>query len=137
MAARIVTEVASDAEIAGLRSFVTRFEGGRAQVRLDEYSEANIDFHTSVLRMSRCAILEETAARVFLHVRAIRARTIGEADRALRSVADHMEIIEALEARDRERASALVRDHTLRLRAHVEATFEIDETPMRPKGGKP
>lgn len=137
MAARLVTEVAPEEEIAGLRAFVTRFEGGRAQARLDEYSDANIKFHTAILRMSRCAILESTAAQVFMHVRAIRARTIGEADRALRSVAEHMGIVEALEARDADRASALVRDHTLRLRAHVDATLDIEETPRNPKGGKP
>jgi DNA-binding GntR family transcriptional regulator len=135
MAARLVTEVASDEEIAGLRAFVSGFEGGCAQARLDEYSDANISFHTAILGMGRCALLGETASQVFMHVRAIRARTIGEAGRALRSVADHMGIIEALESRDAERASSLVRDHTLRLRSHVEATFDIDEGPTRHKAG--
>ena len=37
---------------------------------------------------------------LLVHVRAIRGRTIGEDDRAERSIVDHMHIIEALEARD-------------------------------------
>jgi DNA-binding GntR family transcriptional regulator len=53
-------------------------------------------------------------------MRSIRARTIGEDDRASRSVIDHMQIIEALEARDTERAERLARDHTLGLARHVE-----------------
>ena len=46
--------------------------------------------------------------------------TIGEQDRADRSIRDHMTIIEAIEARDTERAEALVRDHALGLADHVE-----------------
>ena len=53
-------------------------------------------------------------------MRGIRARTIGEEDRAARSVIDHMQIIEALEARDTELAEKLVREHALNLAAHVE-----------------
>jgi DNA-binding GntR family transcriptional regulator len=37
-----------------------------------------------------------------------------------RSIRDHMNIIEALEARDIERAEHLVRDHALGLAEHVE-----------------
>ena len=45
----------------------------------------------------------------------IRRKTIGEKDRADRSIRDHMHIIEALEARDTVRAETLVRDHALGL----------------------
>jgi DNA-binding GntR family transcriptional regulator len=45
--------------------------------------------------------------------------TIGQSDRAARSIIDHMQIIEALEARDTERAERLVRQHSLDLAAHV------------------
>ena len=50
----------------------------------------------------------------------IRGKTIAENDRADRSIRDHMHIIEALEARDTERAEELVRDHALGLAQHVE-----------------
>ena len=61
---------------------------------------------------------------LLVHVRAIRGRTIGEDDRAERSIVDHMHIIEALEARDRELAERLVRDHALNLADHVEHTVD-------------
>ena len=48
-----------------------------------------------------------------------RRTTIGEKDRADRSIKDHMAIIEALEARDTKRAEQLVRDHALGLADHV------------------
>jgi DNA-binding GntR family transcriptional regulator len=52
-------------------------------------------------------------------MRMIRRTTIGEKDRADRSIKDHMAIIEALEARDIDRAEVLVRDHALGLADHV------------------
>ena len=55
-----------------------------------------------------------------MHVRSIRARTISEGDRAKRSIADHMHIIEALENRDADLASRLVREHAFDLAKHVE-----------------
>ena len=70
--------------------------------------------------MSHCDLLIETANNLFIHMRAIRAKTIAENDRASRSIIDHMNIIEALEQRDTEFAEKLARQHTLDLAAHVE-----------------
>jgi DNA-binding GntR family transcriptional regulator len=53
-------------------------------------------------------------------MRMIRRKTIGEQDRANRSIHDHMHIIEALEARDTALAETLVREHALGLARHVE-----------------
>jgi len=57
---------------------------------------------------------------LFIHMRAIRAVSMRQQDRARRSIQDHMQIIAALEARHVEAAERLVRDHTLGLAAHVE-----------------
>jgi DNA-binding GntR family transcriptional regulator len=57
---------------------------------------------------------------LFIHMRAIRQATIGQDNRADKSIADHLAIIEALERRETEKAEALVRRHTLDLAAHVE-----------------
>ena len=56
---------------------------------------------------------------LFAHRCGVRGRAMGENDRATQSVADDMEIIEALEARDSELASRLVREHTMRLHDHI------------------
>lgn len=120
MAARLVTERAGDEEIRSLRKLFATFEGDPVQAHIDEYSEANIKFHSAILEMSRCQLLKTTADNIFVHVRSIRARTIGESDRARRSIVDHMHIVEALEARDAQLAERLVRDHALNLAAHVE-----------------
>ncbi|HML07324.1 MAG TPA: GntR family transcriptional regulator [Xanthobacteraceae bacterium] len=119
MAARLITQSASDQEIAALRRMFATFENGAVRAHLDEYSEVNIEFHQAIIRMSCNTVLVELAENLFTHMRMIRRKTIGERDRADRSIRDHMHIIEALEARDTMHAEALVRDHALGLAEHV------------------
>jgi DNA-binding GntR family transcriptional regulator len=120
MAARLITANASGEEIAGLRRMFATFENGEVRAHLDEYSHLNIEFHQTIIRMSRNSVLIDLAENLFTHMRMIRRKTIGEKDRADRSIRDHMHIIEAIEARDTTRAEALVRDHALGLAEHVE-----------------
>jgi DNA-binding GntR family transcriptional regulator len=120
MAARLITRNASDADIATLRRMFTTFENGTLHAKLDEYSEVNIEFHQTIIRMSGNSVLIALAENLFTHMRMIRRKTIGEKDRADRSIRDHMNIIQALEARDTERAEDLVRNHALGLAEHVE-----------------
>ena len=119
MAARLITQNASDQEISTLRAMFATFENGRLHANLDEYSEVNIEFHQTIIRMSRNHVLIDLAENLFAHMRMIRRKTIGESDRADRSISDHMNIIRAIEARDTARAEALVRDHALGLAEHV------------------
>jgi DNA-binding GntR family transcriptional regulator len=119
MAARLITDNASDGEIAALRRMFATFENGEVRAHLDEYSEVNIEFHQTIIRMSGNGVLISLAENLFTHMRMIRRKTIGEKDRADRSIRDHMNIIEALEARETARAEALVRDHALGLAGHV------------------
>jgi DNA-binding GntR family transcriptional regulator len=119
MAARLITQNATDQEIAELRAMFATFENGRLHANLDEYSEVNIEFHQTIISMSRNSVLIDLAENLFAHMRMIRRKTIGESDRADRSISDHMNIIQAVEARDTARAEALVRDHALGLAEHV------------------
>src|SRR3984957_14380832 len=120
MAARLVTANASSDEIASLHKMFATFENGAVRAHLDEYSEVNIEFHQALIRLSRNTVLVQLAENLFTHMRMIRRKTIGEKNRADRSIRDHMHIIEALEARDTLRAEQLVRDHALGLADHVE-----------------
>jgi DNA-binding GntR family transcriptional regulator len=123
MAARLATLHASDHAIGALRTLFATFKGDEIGANIDEYSEQNIKFHQSILEMSKCALLKQIADGLFLHMRAIRHRTISEDDRVRRSIVDHLHIIEALEARNADLAERLVREHTLNLHAHVARTW--------------
>ena len=120
MAARLITQEATDDEISSLRDIFTPVDGDEEWAHIDEYSDKNIQFHQKIIELSRCALLAEMSENLFIHMRSIRARTIGEEDRADRSIIDHMHIIEALEARNTVLAERLTREHTLNLGKHIE-----------------
>ena len=120
MAARLATLNASDGDIAGLRKMFDEFRNATPAEHIEEYSQANIAFHQAIIRLSGSHLMGQTLENLFIHVRAIRRMTIAQADRASRSIVDHMRIIEALEKRDTELAERLVRQHSLDLAAHVE-----------------
>jgi DNA-binding GntR family transcriptional regulator len=121
MAARLATERASDEEIGRLRELFGTFQGpDAATAQIDEYSDTNIRFHQNIMALSKNRLLQALAETLFVHMRAIRAQTITERDRASRSIIDHMHIIEAIERRDTLLAEQLVRDHTLGLADHIE-----------------
>jgi DNA-binding GntR family transcriptional regulator len=125
MAARLATTVASDEALRSLHALVDQFSLDEVARQLGEYSDANIRFHQAILALGGCPLISHITNDLFFHVRAIRQRTIAEMDRAKRSVADHKEIVSALEKRDADLASRLVREHTMRLRDHVERYVDL------------
>jgi DNA-binding GntR family transcriptional regulator len=126
MAARLITVEAHDDEIATMRRMLSVYDTDKVTAHISEYSEINISFHQAIISLSKCPLIDEITDRLFMHVRAIRARTIFEEDRAKRSIEDHLAIVEALEARDTELAERLVREHTLKLRDHVARHVDLD-----------
>ena len=124
MAARLACEHATDTQIAELRRLGTRYDASGAKANISEYSEANIDFHLQILRMSGCGMIEEIANGLFTHLKAVRRKAMADQQRADRSVVDHMYIIEAIEARRADTAADLVREHTLRLHEYIRRTWK-------------
>jgi DNA-binding GntR family transcriptional regulator len=119
MAARLLCERATDEEIGTLRELFSGFDD-QPRLHLNEYSEANLQFHQRIIELGRSPVITKLVAGLLVHVRAIRGSMIGEDDRAERSIVDHMHIIEALEARDADLAERLVREHALDLADDVE-----------------
>ena len=125
MAARLACAEASDEEIAELRAIGAKYTKDKAKANIGEYSEANIEFHLCILRMSKCAMLQEIAEGLFTHLKAVRRKGLADSARADRSVVDHMNIIEAIENRDADLAAELVREHTLRLREYIRHSWKF------------
>ncbi len=123
MAARLVAEKASDDDLRALRKFAVKNSMNAMSAEIEEYSDANIQFHQYILELSGCKALGKMADGLFAHMHAVRRRAMGEGDRVTKSVADHMEIIDALEARDPDLASRRVREHTMRLHDHIHKTW--------------
>ena len=89
--------------------------------RLVAFIEPEFGFHQRIIELSGCETLRRTAGGILIHVRSIRHRTIAENQRFKKSIVDHLNIIESLEARNADLAERLVRDHALALAAHVNA----------------
>ncbi len=134
MAARLAATSATAEDIAALRAQLARFEDDPSG-QLSEYSDANMAFHKAVIRLGGVALMADLTGTLFIHMRAVRAVTMTQDNRARRSVADHRAIIAALEARDPDRAERLVREHTMGLAAHVERHGDFLDA-RSPGGGK-
>jgi DNA-binding GntR family transcriptional regulator len=120
MAARLAAQRATSKDLRALRNIFEQFEDEPLSEHMNEYSEANIAFHQTIIRLSKCALIGEMTGNLFIHVRAIRNVSLRQAHRAERSIIEHKHIIDALEARDADLAERLDREHTLGLAAHVE-----------------
>ena len=122
MAARLATEYASDEDIARLHDLCDRYDDEGARAHINEYSDANVEFHQTLIGLSDCALIASMANSLFLHMRAIRAEALKDLEhhRSDQSVRDHRRIIGALEERDADAAERLVREHALSLAQHIE-----------------
>jgi len=118
MAARLACEHATAEDLAELRA-IAEFRHQSPADFVDEYSEANMLFHKTIIRMGRCALMSEIIENLFIHMRAIRSVTMRQGERAQRSIIDHMNIVAALESRDPELAARRIREHTLGLVEHI------------------
>ncbi len=121
MAARLACDNASDEQLRSLRPQFPEFFLNEPSSHMEEYSDANIRFHQTVIALGACRVIADMTSNLFMHVRGIRSLTIRQDDRIRRSVREHQEIIHALEQRDATLSEHLVRSHALGLAAHVEA----------------
>jgi DNA-binding GntR family transcriptional regulator len=133
LAARFAAKRASEGELRQLRQLLAKFEENPAE-HIGEYSQANMEFHKAIIRMGGCVLMSELTDSLFIHMRAVRAVTMRQDNRAERSILDHMNIISALESRDAELAERLVREHTLGLAEHVETHGEFLDDLQRGSG---
>jgi DNA-binding GntR family transcriptional regulator len=119
MAARLAAPRATEAELAELHSLVDVFQEDPSE-QISEYSRANMEFHKTIIRMGGVDLMTGLTENLFIHMRAVRAVTMTQDNRAQRSIVDHRNIIAALERHDADLAARLVREHTMGLAAHVE-----------------
>ena len=99
MAARLAAPRVTEAELAELHALVDVFQEDPSE-QISEYSRANMEFHKAIIRMGGVELMTSLTDNLFIHMRAVRAVTMTQDNRAQRSIADHRTIIAALERRD-------------------------------------
>ena len=99
MAARLAAPRVTEAELAELHALVDVFQEDPSE-QISEYSRANMEFHKAIIRMGGVELMTGLTDNLFIHMRAVRAVTMTQDNRAQRSIVDHRNIIAALERRD-------------------------------------
>ena len=128
MAARLAASSVPAKGIAALTRLMAAFDADPSG-HLTEYSDANMEFHRAIIRLGGIGLMSRLTDALFIHMRAVRAVTMAQDNRAQRSVADHRAIIAALRAGDPDLAERRVREHTLGLAAHVERHGDFIDPP--------
>ena len=82
MAARLAAERASEADLEKLQHAFDAFQSEPPEEHPDEYSQANIRFHQTIIRLGGCELIGEMTENLFIHMRAIRAVSMRQQDRA-------------------------------------------------------
>jgi len=103
---------ASQRDVAQLRAIFENFsDGNAASTGAAAYSKANVDFHQKIMDLAGNEMLRRVWAS-FDHVQtSYRRQTIAKLHRSEDSLREHLDIIDAIERRDSERAENLAKSH--------------------------
>ncbi len=108
----------SEEELAKLRRAFSVFGDRVTADRMDEYLELDLQFHLTIYKAASNKVLSDVLLNLIDKVRWIRRASVGYPARIQEALAEIRAILDALEARDQEAASA-----TMRL--HIESTLEF------------
>jgi len=111
LAAGLATQRMTDRDFDQLESLQARLESPEVMRDRDAYFELNQQIHSSIVAAAKNPILEETHRRLLGRLVRARYAALDSFGRQEASVLEHRRILEALEARDAGRVSALMKDH--------------------------
>ena len=97
---------------------------GQEQAR--QVAELDGKFHKILYEASNSRILEHVLSDFHKYVKMARTMSVGEQDRAVRSVEEHREILEAIKQKDAGRAEQLADRHIMKV---MENLHMEEETP--------
>jgi DNA-binding GntR family transcriptional regulator len=119
-------------EIRRLRASLVDFEGQVREVGLGdvfEHGSQDNDFHSQIVRGSRNRWLEEFLCRdLYSLIRIFRFRSAVLRERHTAAMAEHFEILDAIERRDAGRAEQLMRGHIERARLNLLSQLQARDT---------
>jgi DNA-binding GntR family transcriptional regulator len=122
MAARLAAQNMTDDEICALEALLARHGEARELREGGGYFQgsADQDFHFLIVRGSRNARLERALCEeLYYQLRLYRYRLSTRSGRAKQAFDEHREIVEALKARDPDRAEAAMRRHLANARGNL------------------
>ena len=91
---------------------------------LISFTHADEEFHALLLGVCQNSLLKSMMGIVNTHLKIIRLRTVVIPGRAKKTVAEHFEILKAVESKDEKAAESLMRDHIESVRNHAIKNIE-------------
>lgn len=125
-AARLAAHVRSDADIATLERANERIASAALEGDLPRLVSANVAFHQALASASRNEMLQRFVSQVHQTVLRFRSTTLSLPGRAMEAVAEHREMIDAIMARDEDRAEEAARRH-MRQVVHARMAMPLDD----------
>jgi DNA-binding GntR family transcriptional regulator len=101
----------TDAEVAEIRALTYEMMAAHARGDLPAYYRLNRRIHDQINRAARNALLAQTYRTLNLRIQNLRFRSNLERGKWNRAAREHLEMVEALEARDAARLAVLLRSH--------------------------
>ncbi len=112
LAARLFAERAAEQDVMELRGTMTPFNVDTVEDNIDEYNQANVEFHNIVMQGARNGRLVAALENLYDHYAvATTLRIIPLTKRGARSLREHLRIIAAIEERDSQKAEEEMRLH--------------------------
>jgi DNA-binding GntR family transcriptional regulator len=132
LAGELAARRATATERAALRALHREMLAAHARRDLPAYYRLNSAIHRRLVACARNPMLADTYARLNARLQALRFRSNLNRDKWDAAVAEHTEMIEALEAADGARLAAVLREHLDHKRATVLA--QLDDGPPAAEG---
>ncbi|TEA77250.1 GntR family transcriptional regulator [Allopusillimonas ginsengisoli] len=104
----------TDREIIEIRALTFEMQACHAREDLSSYYRINREIHDRINAASRNALLEDVYRNINLRLQNLRFRSNLNHDKWDRAMREHLDMADALEARDGARLSRIMRDHLKR-----------------------
>jgi DNA-binding GntR family transcriptional regulator len=127
LAARLAVDNVDEQIIAQMKSLFKHFSEANIREQFKDYTQADLEFHNLVLKVSQNALLISIMNTLNDHIQLVRLQTVSHEGRLEQSLLEHDKIIEAFEKKDHASADFLMRDHIRKVRESALKHYEGEE----------
>ncbi|MGO4673227.1 FCD domain-containing protein [Bosea sp. 2YAB26] len=127
LAGKLLAERVSEAEVARLRDYLEQMEAAARHRDFDRYYPLNLAFHEFIIDACGNGTLAAQYRGLVKKLHLFRARSLVQGGGLEVSNSEHREMVEAIAARDPERAQRAHSDHVARAKARLLAAYRKTE----------
>lgn len=123
VAVGLVVERATEKQIKTLKDIWKPFVGQKS-INREKYQKADDRFHALLLDFSGNKILKKTYANSLIQARIVQIGIMRPPEETL---PEHLELVEAIENRNREKAESALKNHLRKSKALIEINFKAEQ----------